>query len=404
MPSRSRSFDDRITISGSRTDAPSGPVYIRNAREGEWGTCDDFVGNRLGINNLNIYRYQDRWCAFSGRWYNSVTGALIRTLEKVPCEYRIAPPLPETKFPSMSFGELDNLATEAKAKTNPGVPSISIPQFVGELRDLPGLVEGWGRGLIRDVAAGHLVWQWVFRPMMRDFWKLVGFAKAVEERLRWLRKLRDGKKGLRRRVTLRKRVLTDPTTKPLLMSLDCWYYGTMTTVYTEKVWASVQWKLLPGAVIPSEKDIGGLKRLAENLTRGFSSYEALSTGWELLPWSWLADWYLGLGTVLQANNSSLPVTSSNICVMRTSRGIRTMTPNSNGSDAWAVPYGRCEQMTTRKERRANVVPVIPFIPTALPLVDPKKWPVIADLVVLRAPKFGPSYPTRKQVVDFVKEE
>jgi hypothetical protein len=125
---------------------------------------------------------------------------------------------PTAKFGSLTGIDLNNLAWAILAGTNPQVPHVSVPSFIGELKDLPSLVKGYGDGLLKAVANANLSWRWAIRPMIGDLRKLCAFQKAMNNRLTELYALRTGK-VLRRRCHLGKTYLKDP------LETNYWYHA-----------------------------------------------------------------------------------------------------------------------------------------------------------------------------------
>jgi hypothetical protein len=277
----------------------------------------------------------------------------------------------------------NNYAWEILAKTNPSVPFVSVPTFVAELKDLPGLVKGYGDGLLKAVANGYLSWRWAIKPMINDLRKLINFVKAVDDRTIMLMKLRNGE-TLRRRVHLgTTEVLTTPVNLTV-QSEGCGIVGKFQTKYSKKDWGSAQWKLLPDSQLPM-LGYDPLRKLARDLTFGFTSHEILATAWELTPWSWLADWFGNTGDLIAATNNSVGCTWSNVCYMRTSEAILSCIMQPTLSDGFAIAglHGYNYNLRMVRKERYVCLPVLPVPFPQLPILTSGQWSILAALAAQR---------------------
>jgi hypothetical protein len=251
------------------------------------------------------------------------------------------------------------------------------------LKDLPSLVKGYGKGLLKSISNGYLSWRWAIKPMIGDLRKLLRFQKAVNERLTWLYRLRAGE-TLRRRVDLGVTSINDSAQSVFIDTTGCWITGTSELRYVRKAWGSAQWKLLPDSVLPQ---VGSreLNQLAWKTTFGITSHEALATAWELTPWSWLADWFGNVGDVIAATNNSVGCTWGHVCYMRTLNARRVVKYNTTQSDADQLAALNGQEyyaLTVRKERYV-VAPVLPLPVPQLPILTNGQWSILAALAAQR---------------------
>lgn len=273
--------------------------------------------------------------------------------------------------------ELNNYGLEIQAKTNVSTAHVSVPTFIGELKDLPSLVKDWGGDLLTKVAKGHLSWRWAIKPMINDLKKMIDFQKAVDDRIIWLRTLRETG-SIKRRCSLGKSESLVTQLNYVIESQADIIKAKRTTQHLKEVWGSAQWKLDAGYALPETNR--ELTKLAQRLTFGITGYEALQTAWELTPWSWFADWFLGIGTSIAANNNTIPAHAKNLCVMckRTSTvSYEITTPSS-----WCAVTGSWNEKRTTKTRQISTV-FLPISPSFLPLITGKTWSILGSLAVLR---------------------
>lgn len=378
MPDRERIQDVRVGHIGSYYHVSFTPqTGFRSVSEGIKRTTNDVVGNRDHANDFSMSERETYWPRFSGEWYDS--GNLIVGAYSMPASHMA----PEASDPGSYYGGIspldkNNLAWEILSKTNPNVPDVSVPTAIGELKDLPSLVRDWGGDLLKKVAKGHLSWRWAIKPMIGDLQKLCQFHDLVEKRLRELKNLQK-KKELRKRCSLGSdKHSTDWGTEFPIESVVFTAKAEARTHHQMKMWGSASFKVDPSFVFPKSR--ADLTSLARRLTLGITSYDALATAWELCPWSWFADWFLGIGDVINACRNTVPCTWGSICVMRTlsvKNEFRITSVPWWITNVEGVPLGKW----IRKERHV-VYPILPFS-LSLPLLDRGKWSVLASLAALK---------------------
>jgi hypothetical protein len=344
--------------------------------EGRTTTCDDYIGNYGGANGLSINHWEVAYPTFSGEFWSGST--LISKADGLPA-YSMNPGSSNAQTYYGACGAVcqSNAAWEILSKANPNVPHVSVPTFLGELKDLPGLVKGWGESLLRDIAKGYLSWRWAVKPMIGDIRRLANFQEATDRRLDWLKKLRDGG-GLRRKVRLSSQSgATGWSSEQTIHSNGGLVKAKWREHHSCRRWGSVRFKVAPGTSLPPTAE--GLAALAKRLTFGITSHEALATLWELTPWSWFVDWFLGVGDTIAALNNTVPLTTSHLCFMRHSTVKREWQVTTLPA-VWTLdrsPSGEHEL-----KERFVVAPTLPFS-LSLPLLDGGKWSILAALAALR---------------------
>jgi hypothetical protein len=339
------------------------------------------VGNFLGVNSFDKHTITTHYPSLNGQLYAS-NGLLAHEFVSMPIADKPAATNPTAKFGSLTGIDLNNLAWAILAGTNPQVPHVSVPSFIGELKDLPSLVKGYGDGLLKAVANANLSWRWAIRPMIGDLRKLCAFQKAMNNRLTELYALRTGK-VLRRRCHLGKTYLKDP------LETNHWYHagfgvlmrGTLQRFYSKELWGTAQWKIASDSQLPN-LGAGVLDNLSRRLTLGLTSHEALATAWELTPWSWLIDWFSNLSDVIAATNNTVGLTWQKICVMRRLRCVTDAKVDRSISTPWVTLDSDFVIEYDRKERYP-AFPVLPFPFPTLPIIDNGKMSILASLAALR---------------------
>ncbi len=437
MTARSRARDFRITDSGTYWSSLGPTTVTRSMQLGAWETCEDYVGNRDQVNPLSITKLEQHYPTLGGTRVSPTTGAKLREFTHFPLGYKPGPTDPRVAYPAWTALTMSALATEILAETNPSVPHVSVPTFFGELKDLPGLLSGWARSVMdvkrwsnfrrkmrkrgiapdlldyvtegalpldRTIASSNLLGQWVIGPMLSDLQKMWTFQKAVDQRLNELYNLRE-KRTVRKRCRLGQNHSSVGPTNVILHSEGTTINGTRTVHYTEEVWGTAHWKMAPDAIHwtrwkaykdssipmstikPKLDQLGytALQQKAWSGATGYTSHEVLATLWELTPWSWFIDWFSNVGDLIAATNNTFYLTWSKLSLMRKSSSRTSYTVTLPLNDSWVVFDKNAfhYESFVRKERYP-VVPFNPFPLPSLPIINGRKWSILASLARLGA--------------------
>lgn len=287
------------------------------------GTCKDITGNYGGNNGFDLSKVTRDYSTINGVDY--YTGGSIR--------YR-ATNVADTVMQAGNYGHLtvntkSPSHSELAARMNPSKPHVDLPLFLFELKDLPSLaksVYSFGKSLpkayelvkqagdsllnptsrhnnrnvARNLAGLNLQTTYGVNPLLGDLAKLVGASEAIERRLALIRRLSNGK-------DVRKRVDIDTQSVTSVFS-EAWNSsvinnrGTITQTTTVRKWATTRWRNLTGGVPMSSKEA---EWAAIRSTLGLDL--SFSQLWNALPWSWMIDWALDVGSYLDATRNSLPL-------------------------------------------------------------------------------------------------
>lgn len=198
----------------------------------------------------------------------------------------------------LGFGSHAYYATKLVASTNPSRADVDIPVFIAELKDLPGLVASEGGKLIRRIAKYNLRYQFAIRPLVSDLTSMLNFVQLTENRIKELRALSE--RGLGRTRTLATGSKTSTKTVTPNSTFGLWYDAKCRLTTNGRVWGHVKW--YPDKNFPTTD--AGLLSLARQAVFGLTIDGA--TAWELIPFSWLIDWYGSVGSYLQATRNIVP--------------------------------------------------------------------------------------------------
>jgi hypothetical protein len=216
-------------------------------------------------------------------------------------------------------------AASTLARTNPSRPSIEALVSGIELREIPGMVrEGFDSRLkkmyqhtplnrfrrLKRVAKFHLMVQFGILPILSDCRKIAIFPDLVAQRERELQRLET--RGLRRTVGLDRLSRTDTFTGVTLFSGSGYFYRVSAVRNSfQEVRGHVRW-YAPNylATLPKESK----RELVEKIVGGLNVNP--STIYELIPWSWLVDYFTNLGDIVKASNNTIPCTHSAVSIMK----------------------------------------------------------------------------------------
>lgn len=202
------------------------------------------------------------------------------------------------------------------ARTRPGNPVASVGQFIIELRDLPrlplnSLFKGRHFGAIGREARSRMRWfrslgseylnvEFGWKPFVRDLQQAYRLMKTIDKQIAQLR--RDNGKGIRRsgtveedRNTTQKQSTYSSAFVNTYGAPPNWTAGnsvwTVTTTTELRSWFSACYMYW----IMDTLDWKWEARARAALFGALPTPELL---WEVLPWSWLVDWFVNVGDVM----------------------------------------------------------------------------------------------------------
>lgn len=207
------------------------------------------------------------------------------------------------------------------ARTNPSRPTITPPSLIQDLYQLPRMLRDIGKLMnspkrlltSKEQANQYLAIQFGWRPFIKDISELLDLQSHILARNKELHRLYSGR-GLRRNLTLGKDEQSSS-------GRQTWVRPGISLVYTydvklvRKQWATIRWKPIPVAGstrIPGDE---ALNRLSRRLVLGFTR-EGLARGmWDVLPWSWMINWFVNVGSMIQSRSNTVPAQHSSSCLM-----------------------------------------------------------------------------------------
>jgi len=223
----------------------------------------------------------------------------------------------------------------AYARFKPGQPTGSVGQFLGEshewprmLRNLPRLLHGRLKRF-SDLGKRYLEVMFGWVPFVNDLLGMVETQRSLEKNLAQL--VRDNGKGIRREGTL-----FETTTKAETLQVGYGYVSPVTvtafhgpsssqrrvraTTTTEKVWFSGRFRYW----IPDVGTVAWRRRAIRTLYGGDLTPKLV---WDLVPWSWLVDWFTNVGDVIDnvSENAASNLTADYAYLMGSRISVRETT-------------------------------------------------------------------------------
>nr|UJQ85181.1 MAG: putative maturation protein [Leviviridae sp.] len=331
--------------------------------------CEDDVGF-AGVNPLQIVHTKASISRLNGK-----TGNGIICTNRIPTAYlnKIL------GHASYSLPSSSASITEVMARTNPGRASVNGLAIAGELKDLPRLVRQLGNlGLAtrrmlnrrpssrrtmsneRLAADSYLGYTFGVSPMVSDFLKLINMTQSIDSRVNELNNMYK-KGGMSRKRTTASGANSDSTSGIFVNSLGgISVIARRQRVTTYRQWSSIKWKPT-GTIRAFASGSQSQRRYARAIISGMNGYGAVEAGWQLLPWSWLTDWFGNFGDYLKAHNGAVPVTAVNACTMVHVNTTETYSVTSapNGISGGGATF--VNELKTRVAGAAGLSVSLPFL-------------------------------------------
>jgi len=264
------------------------------------------------------------------------------------------------------------LALTLLKRTNPSRPDIGLDVFIGELRELPSLLTKFKGSTLKKIASGNLRYQFGIAPLVSDLRAMLDIPSIVSKRYRELQALQE--KGLRRKRRLYQNALsgTPGTIDAVVVGPANKASFRYNTTHTLECWGFVKWFPSPELrYAPSDKLLALAARSSLGLTID------ASTAWNLIPWTWLADWFGNFGDYLEYSRNLVPVTHSTPLIMKRIVTEMTYTSISNTSGL-SVP-----SHTKRKWESLSRVSASASLEAQMPLLSLRQLSILGSLAITK---------------------
>lgn len=281
------------------------------------------------------------------------------------------------------------------ARTNPSRPDYVPLTLLQDLVEIPRQLADVGRLLRKgskgldgfDLANQHLGIQFGWKPLIQDVKDLLDLQMHIHKRKGELQRLYQAE-GLKRRLYLGRWVGSTSTVQTVSSDLRLQHTVRLQAITIAERWGTVRWK--PSIQLPwfdplylfneqgskfrpnDEELIQKAKRTA----LGFTS-EGLAAGvWDLIPWTWLTDWFADVGEFAMQYSNTIPATPTQACIMTESS---TEVDVSNTQLTFGYTGGGGIMTRRRKDRYTGAA----SSNVHLPFINGKRLSILSALFVQR---------------------
>nr|APG77053.1 hypothetical protein [Beihai levi-like virus 9] len=205
-----------------------------------------------------------------------------------------------------SFTPLGSFASLALERSTPNDPSFNLGEVLFSIREIPKTIRSLQevlRGVpdVRNLASAYLANEFGLQPMISDLLAILQLQRSLADSAR---KTRRAERGRSFKGTLYKDSASSRSRHWMSSQWHLHPYDVL-NLYETKVWYSVRFRPIGGLSCPP------------NLSQSFPALAGLdrplSTIWELVPWSFLVDYFVDVGSYL---SNIQAFEHKDICIMR----------------------------------------------------------------------------------------
>lgn len=243
--------------------------------------------------------------------------------------------------------DLQDLRAKLLARSNPSRADADLAVSIGELRSLPRDVLHGARDFIREAirspslrnllkggllkyrrnplqegAGGYLGVQFGLLPLISDVQDIMDYQNLVGNRLREIANLRDGN-GIRRRINLGFTQVPGPESIQNISSITRLVIDARVQLHaSRRIWGTVRWRPDPNKRVPDTD----ARKVMEARRAVYGLNVDLSTAYNLMPWSWLVDYFSNVGDLIDATRNDVGAVPGNTNIMVHTMYTRVATP------------------------------------------------------------------------------
>lgn len=192
---------------------------------------------------------------------------------------------------------------ELISRSLPLAPSFTLFRSLAELRDLHRLADlseipkrlKERTFAIKDMASLHLATEFGIKPLISDIERMLALPDVIAKRVNYLLERQGKPTSFRRRIFIDEDIGYTPSWS-LNGTTDPMFTKTLTSTFSRRrveLRSSINHTFeFPNVELPT---------LRKNLTKRLWGLQPTASDlYNLIPWSWLIDWFTGLGNYLQA--------------------------------------------------------------------------------------------------------
>jgi len=295
----------------------------------------------------------------------------------------------------------------ALAQMNPSSPVVDLPVFLYELKDIPQMWREAAKGAKqyhkdthhpdgtkRPAPAGYIKQALIkhgsdpveaskmflgikfgWGPLLSDLADFTGISPQVEKRVRQL----AGRPTLYRRCS--KRTSSDTSTAAVSYNTTGVITGPGTRVRVRNAtsWYTSRWS---STFQPSNAHLNDLSDRVRQAMLGLEV--SSSTFYEMMPWSWLVDWFVDVGSLLDVHRNIAGYTPTSLCYMETSSVEETIWPDQNNNWQGCV----VGPVRWKRESKTRTLPGYSNPFSGVPVLSANQLTTLASLKVSRGVQGG----------------
>lgn len=396
---RARSFPS--TVNGScivRNPSGSSTSYSNSGVVGLYESCDDETG-RDADHGLRIAREVSHPTALSGQYVNPANGRSY-TFSNWRCEgfgtrgshagSLALPPLDLNALrlkllsgSNPSRAEADLAVSIGELRNAPKAVFTGVRDYLKEIRHHPSILSHARSGLLRlrrnpisNGASGYLGLMFGLIPLVNDVKAIMNSQELIANRLRELQNLRDGD-GMRRKMRLGRTQVKGPATTITVSSITGLIIDAKRTQYaTRNIWGSVRWMPDGSHRIPDTD----ARRVMEARRAVYGLNIDLVSAYNLMPWSWLIDYFSSVGDFIETTRNVVGATPGNTNIMVHTIRAANITPISLPP---GLSGGSCLDVRETKER--FVGSGFTGLNSTVPILSGRQVSILGALAISRSP-------------------
>jgi hypothetical protein len=258
-------------------------------------------------------------------------------------------------------------STIAAARTNPSRPHVDVPASVLDIHLAPGRIrdhlrdlasrQGWrmpprpsARELARGGGQAWLRYNFGIAPIVSDIVRMQQAHNVVDDRVKEIDRLYSSN-GLRRTVTVFSGSANAVSSSSVLQSAGTFIQPRfdICTAVTKRV--HIRWAPQSRTGIPPSPE----QRRAWAVRAALGLTVDASTLWELVPWSWLADYFGNVGTYLKATRNIIPARLIGVYPMTHTRTVWECPAVSNIQNGVLRSMTPVRSVRERKSRTSSFI-------------------------------------------------
>jgi hypothetical protein len=289
-------------------------------------SISDFVGNPKGQNSLAIHSAK----RVAAPTFNGQYGLWLANSLRPSCSYNF--PVSDSWYGSMPYSRT---VLEAIKGSHPGSPTVSIPNALYELKELPGMLQNYAKIVrkirdnpdyhpgIRDGSNEWLAYNFGWKPLYNDLKSLFDVAEGAKRQARRYAKAKSegfvSTRGLRGGAT--KVSVSNGTFDSSMNSV----FATVHKEAQSKAWTSARWTATDNLPLYTIL-LGGNRNLLLDQLGLDASFD---TVWNAVPWTWLIDWCTDVSALVSVYSNTGGFRFSSAVSMEHVKQTHTYVPTSN---------------------------------------------------------------------------